>query len=487
MSVGAKRYFVDNINHRALVVSGKALGRVRRERRRRLGRIMVERLTRRSILAGLAANAALSAAPAQAGGGRANPDALFDDAFLFAFPIYEFARTAHAQAAATAARPQHRFNEFTHRSTLADHTSRVITTPNNDTIYSSARLDLTRGPAAVEIPDIRDRYFSVAFMNAFTDNFAYVGTRATKGAGGKFLIAGPQWRGDVPAGMRLIQSASNDVWALARLAVANEEDFQYAIALQRKIRVIDAAEPEPLAIVPASPEDPLNFVGVVNAMLGRISARRLDRLDAERFAPTGLARGSGQAALLAEPWRSAIERGLFRLRSGFTAGGTTVNGWRYADPAIGGEKASPGVRASVALSGLAALTQEESLYAKAHVDAQGDALDGKRAYRLSLTAAPPCDAFWSISLYEPDADGRLFFVENPLRRYSIGDRTAGIHREAGGGVEILLSHEPPSDESRRANWLPTPGGPFHLVFRAYLPHKELQKGKWRLPAIEPIA
>ena len=81
--------------------------------------------------------------------------------------------------------------------------------------------------------------------------------------------------------------------------------------------------------------------------------------------------------------------------------------------------------------------------------ASGQPLTGARRYRLVV---PPIEArgFWSLSMYEKDGDGRLFFAANPIGRYSVGDRTPGLQRRPDGTIEILLQHEPPADRAQLA-------------------------------------
>ena len=105
-------------------------------------------------------------------------------AFFYAFPLYEIARTGQNRAA------QPGLNKLGHRAVLADHTMRAITAPNNDTVYSSGQLDLSGGPLEVSAPTDLHRYFNITFMDAFTDNFAGIGTRLTGGKGVQVIYDG---------------------------------------------------------------------------------------------------------------------------------------------------------------------------------------------------------------------------------------------------------------------------------------------------------
>src|SRR5262249_2126799 len=123
-------------------------------------------MRRRDVIAGLSGLGVLGAAGCQSfgQGSSAKNHSAMDKAFFYGFPLYECARTAQQR---TSLLPQNRVG---HRAALADHTSREVTAPNNDTIYSSAFLELSNGPVEVSSPTSTDRYFSIAFMDAFTDN-----------------------------------------------------------------------------------------------------------------------------------------------------------------------------------------------------------------------------------------------------------------------------------------------------------------------------
>jgi hypothetical protein len=97
----------------------------------------------------------------------------------------------------------------------------------------------------------------------------------------------------------------------------------------------------------------------------------------------------------------------------------------------------------------------------------------------------PVGAFWSLSMYRMEPDGRGFFVDNPIDRYTIGDRTPGIGREADGSLVVRLQHAMPEDARGRANWLPAPEGRYLLNWRLYEPGAGLLSRRAILPAVLP--
>ena len=115
-----------------------------------------------------------------------------------------------------------------------------------------------------------------------------------------------------------------------------------------------------------------------------------------------------------------------------------------------------------------------------YVDADGRALDGSQRYELRFETPPPCGAFWSVTMYDATD---FFLVENPIGRYSIGDRTPGLAFGDDGSLTIALQHDAPADPARRANWLPTPHGAFRPLLRIYEPDDAIFDGRWVLPPV----
>jgi hypothetical protein len=118
----------------------------------------------------------------------------------------------------------------------------------------------------------------------------------------------------------------------------------------------------------------------------------------------------------------------------------------------------------------------------------GRAFDGEGPWRLSFAAGelPPVDVFWSLTMYEALADGAFFLTENPIDRYSIGDRTPGLVFNDDGSLDIWIARTDPG-EGRTANWLPAPAsGPFMVILRAYLPQKAIVAQTYTPPTIEAM-
>ncbi len=414
-------------------------------------------------------------------------DVSIQDAFLFAFPIYEFARTAQTRVRGGERRT---FNQIGQRAVLSDHTARNVTAPNNDTIYASAFLDLANGAVALDVPSSSQRYFSIAFMNAMTDNFAYIGTRATGGQGGQFWIVGPGWSGEAPDGVTVIDSPTNDVWMLMRTLVDGPDDLAAAQAFQSQLTLTVSEEhaPVPFEHFTTDVLDPVNFLSVVNEMLHRSDGATGEMARAAQFSEWGIGAEINQIDdRVLEAWGALLPDAMEDLREAFLFPELARDGWTYQPPGVGNFGENDRLRATVALGGLAALGEEEAMYFHANFGPDGERLSGASAYRWRLPAGGvPVDAFWSLTIYEASPDGRWYLVDNPINRYSIGNRTPGLIVADDGSFEIYIQADPPG-EDRIANWLPAPRDAYmRLALRAYLPREALRERSWLVPPLELV-
>lgn len=392
------------------------------------------------------------------------------DAYVFGLPYIEMARTRAAFFASGAAT-----GRFVHTRNLTTAADRWVTTPNNDTPYSSAWLDLAHGPVELATPEFGDRYWSVALMAMTTVNFAIPGTRTHGNRPGRFLIVGPDWQGDA-AGLQVLRSPTRAVWALARILVDGPDDLPAVHALQDAL-VLTPRHPQPAPLLPAPliKGDGADFF------------RQLCEVLAEN--PPGMADAAAMArvaevtALPAESVQAGFADAVGHVRGGGAMGRrNTVNGWNIPPAVIGTYGTEYGIRAGVALGGLGALPPEEAMY----LSAGGAHLVGTTPHRLVFApgAPVPVDAFWSLTLYERTPEGRLYFFDNPLNRYAIGDRSAGLVTAPDGSLEILIQSAAPA--GREANWLPAPEGRYSLNLRTYLPKPALLDGSWQPPALSSV-
>lgn len=397
------------------------------------------------------------------------------DAWLFTLPLMEIARVRHERASTVG------LNRLAGSGRLLDHTARSVTTPNNDTLYGTAQLDLSVGPARLVVPPCRDRYLSVALMDAYSDNFAVLGTRTTPD-GGVFRLTGASGQGEAE-----LRAPTPHVWCLVRTLVTGPEDLGAAMQLARSVRLEAPSGAAPPLEPPSRDAAWASYFAGASRLLALNPPGAKDAALMSRIAPLRLGAGF-DAAQFSAAEAAEIEAGVAdarRLsRSGFT-GGRYRQGWSYAKPKIGDFGADYAYRAAVARSGLAALPIEEAMYMQAEGAGDGVFAAGASS-RLHFPAgkAPPVDAFWSLSLYEATDDGQYYFAENALRRYAIGDRTPGLQTNPDGSLDIWIGADDPGP-ARRSNWLPAPAGRHALILRAYLPKPALRTGRYRLPPVQP--
>jgi hypothetical protein len=432
-------------------------------------------------------------------------------ATIYLFPVYEMYRTRW-QATVNEANPlRQRLNRFRHIAQLADHRARAVTTPNNDTFYSSAWLDLAIEPMFLTVPPVGDLYYSYAFMDLFTNNFAYVSHRLQGGEPPTHMIVGPAWTGDPSSEVKLVRAPTNSVWLLGRILVDGPDEVDRVRILQARVlletpdqrnerRILETRElmrqrtvapAEPVADWPApNPTDPFDLFEVTLRALGESPLSERDRAVFEGLAPLKLRPGRKfDLRAFSESERRAIqagiEQGRAEIRGAASRYGKTVDGWTYGERHLGNFGEDYLYRAHVALTGLAALEPAEAVYLACNTDSTGRPLSGANAYRLTFPAdgLPPARAFWSLAMYEVTPEGRAFFIDNPIGRYSIGDRTPGLQKAADGSLTLYVQRECPDGE-RAANWLPAPSGPMRLVLRAYEPEDSLIEGRYRAPGVQ---
>jgi hypothetical protein len=394
-------------------------------------------------------------------------------------------------------------NSFGHSQVFPDHNFREVVRPNNDTLYSIAWLDLAQGPLLLQVPDTAGRYFVIPLMDAWTNVFATIGKR-TRGTGeGSYLVAGPDWQGEVPAGLELVRSPTSMVWIIGRIQTNGPDDVAAVGALQQGFVLGPPGEPARAGTVIddpgqlAQPDDQVDPYTRVEQMPAREFLQLLAQLMIEQppaaedadylqqLAGIGLLAGqrydveslSGVDAWLLDQGKKLAHAGVRRALDSREL----ENGWTVARSGLGTYGTDYGTRTAVAMVGLGALPPEEAIYPNTSVDSDGQRLSGEHRYRIHFPPGqtPPVDAFWSLTMYDEDG----FLVANPIRRYTLGDRDE-LDFNSDGSLDILVQHAEPDDP--KANWLPAPVGKFAVTMRIYLPQPGVLDGSWQVPAVERL-
>jgi hypothetical protein len=402
------------------------------------------------------------------------------DAWIWGLPLVEMAEQRAARFA-DGEKP----NTFKHQRALITAKGQFVTTPNNDTLYSQAWLNLEKGPVTISVPASGGRYYSVALMDMYSNNFAIVGTRTSGASARTFTVIGPHETANIP---QVIRSPTNSVWVLGRTLVDGDSDLPGAHAFQDgwTIKGPDAAAPKTFA-KRSAPWD--NYFASVQELMNENPPPLTDSRMLDSIAPLV------QLGETFDPSRFSTEQ-IAEIKAGIGDYGKRLleirkntlvrNGWSFPRFSLGDFGQDYDYRAAVAIGGLAALPRVEAMYLRAG-GPEGKGFDGTKSWRLVFAPdqLPPVDSFWSLSMYRLMPDGALYFAENPIDRYTIGDRTSGLKRGTDGSIEIVMSRtEPPSGPT--ANWLPAPAdGNFIPILRAYLPKAALVEGIYQIPAIQP--
>jgi len=436
------------------------------------------------VLVLFAAAIAVYSVPKVIGGARA---------YVFGYPLVlmELTRRSMVEQA-----PE---NMFAHNQALPDHNFRQVVRPNNDTLYSVAWLNLAAQPLVLELPDTAGRYFVIPLMDAWTDVFATLGKR-TRGTGaGRYFLTGPDWEGTVPGGLERVAAPTNMVWIIGRVQINGPDEVAELARLQQGFRLTDPAGSPASSAADAdrmgqgeSHSDPSaeieqmsgsEFLQLLAQLMIDQPPRAEDANYLSKLAGIGLLAGQRfEAERLSglEAWSLDLGKKLAHNRIKAALDSRELeNGWAVARSGIGNYGTDYGTRAAVAMIGLGALPPEEAMYPNAMVDGDGRPLSGDNDYRIHFGPGqtPPVGAFWSLTMY--DADG--FLVDNPIGRYTLGDRDA-LHFNSDGSLDVLIQHTAP--EADKANWLPAPAGKFAVTMRLYMPEAGVLDGSWRVPPLE---
>ena len=408
------------------------------------------------------------------------------------------------------------FNAFGHARRLAD-PGYAFVSVNNDTLYSVAIVDLSVGPLILTVPSATDRYHVLGFVDAWTNNFAYLGTRSTGGVGGDYLLVPPHWsregHGDGAAASSstaVIRFPTTVGVIVGKWELHGDEDPAEVHALQNALALHPASEdtaaPTGIPAIPQSDDEALDFFEKLRVWSQAFPPSEIDAVALATYESLGLTSQTPIAQAppeLQDALRSGYADGKDALESAVRSGqGPLVSSWtldlhafdynldffelgtiRAAEWMHDDPSTRYAVRAAAARVGLWGTHGYETAYALAYTDAEGERLTGEHAYCIRLHPTPPGGAFWSLTMYDlPEFQ----LVENPIHRYSIGGRTRGIVYDDDGGLTITMSAARPTDARDAANWLPTPAGPFRPILRLYEPGPEILEGLYEVPPIERV-
>ena len=425
------------------------------------------------------------------------------EAYIYGFPLVDNYRVMYAYAVdRNNAEFKAPFNAIKNLGRVFTSDDRSVPTANSDTPYSFAWLDLRAEPIVLTIPPMeKGRYFSVELVDLYTHNFDYLGTRTIGNGGGSFLIAGPNWKGTTPKGIRKVLHAETElVLAGYRTQLLSPYDLENVKQIQAgyAVRPLSAflGTPAPAAapaidfVAPLTPYDERNslaFFGVLNFVLQFCPTHPSETALRERFARIGVVPGkpfpldglSGQmqhalAGGMAEGQGEIMQRRLAATSAAAMFGTRAYLKNDYVNRAAGAQ------------AGIYGQSKEEASYPLYQQDADGrpfDASANRYVLRFAPKAFPPVNAFWSLTMYDLPAQ---LLVANPLNRYLINSAMVpDMVRDPDGGLTIYIQATSPGVDKER-NWLPAPNGPFFMALRLYWPKVQAINGTWTLPPVKRV-
>jgi hypothetical protein len=430
--------------------------------------------------------------------------AIAKEAYVYGFPVVDSYRIQYSYFV-DRQNPEFKaqWNQIRNIPRVYTPADTAIQTPNSDTPYSWLGMDLRAEPIVLTVPAIeKGRYFTIQLIDAYTFNFAYIGSRTTGNSGGSFLIAGPAWKGQTPKGVKeVIRSETEFVFAAYRTQLFNPGDLDNVKKVQAgyKAQTLSAflgtATPKAAPAIdfikpltPAQEKTSLQFFNVLNFVLGFCPTNPSETELMARFAKIGV--GPGQIfdpGKLSPELKEAIEQGMADAWADFAGLKKEFDEGKLTSGDVFGTreylKNNYLFRMGAAVLGIYGNSKLEAMYPTYYVDEAKRKLDGANRYTLRFAPGqlPPVNAFWSLTMYEEPAS---LLVANPINRYLVNSpMLPQFKRDADDGLTLIIQNESPGKD-KEANWLPAPKGAFSMIMRLYWPKAEATEGKWTAPPLK---
>ena len=434
--------------------------------------------------------------------------AIAKEAYIYGFPMVDSYRIQNAYFINTA-NPEYKgpWNEVHSTARVFTPADTAVQTPNSDTPYSMLGADLRAEPLVLLVPPIdKDRYYSLQFIDGYTYNFAYVGSRTTGNDGGAYLLAGPNWTGEKPEGISEVIKADTDFALVAyRTQLFGPDDLENVRKIQAGYKAMPlstflkktspAAAPAVEWPTPLTPDDQktsLKFFDLLDFQLKYAPTLASERDVRARFASIGLTGdGTFNSEKLSPEMQQAFKDGMADAWTEFaTFKKDKIDTGEVKSGQLFGTKEELNgnylYRMAGAVIGIYANSNAEAMYPVLTVDADGKPLSGENKYTLTFASGqlPPVNAFWSVTMYKlPES----LLVDNPINRYVINSpMLPNLTTNPDGGITLYIQNSPPESE-KQPNWLPAPPGPFQVFMRLYWPKEDALNGTWQAPKLVKVS
>jgi hypothetical protein len=462
--------------------------------------------TRRQMLIGAASVGALAftATARAADATPAEARAIAKEAYIYGYPMVDGYRVQY-EYFVDRQNPEFKapWNQIRNIPRVYTPDDKAIVSPNSDTPYSMVGMDLRAEPLVLTVPKIeKNRYFSVQLIDLYTFNFDYIGSRTTGNDGGSYMIAGPNWKGETPKGVKKVFHSETELaLGVYRTQLFNPDDIDNVKKVQSGYKVQPLSEflgkaaptsaPAIDFIKPLTPETQKTspeFFNILSSILQFAPTNPSEKKLMERFAKIGVGAGKKfdvsklspemKAALeggMADAWAEFADFKKARFDTGQVTSGDVFGTRQYL-------KNNYLYRMAAGVIGLYGNSKQEAMYPFYGVDSDKQPMVGTNSYTLRFAPGklPPINAFWSVTMYGMP---QSLLVANPINRYLINSpMLPQLKRDADGGLTLLIQNESPGKD-KEANWLPAPKGPFVMAMRLYWPKEEALDGKWAAPPV----
>jgi len=392
-----------------------------------------------------------------------------------------------------------------------------ILTPNSDTPYSLAVLDLKAGgPMVVELPPGN-------FIGFVDDhNFRWVldmgNNGPDKGQGGKYLVLPPGYNGTVPSGYYVGKS---DTWKtlLGVRSVPSDGNATKALAVIDTIKVYPLSE--------ATKPSNFRFIDVTNQTMPSVIVKWEDNLEywkqlkavideetsSVEFRPMyGMLQSLGIEK--GKPFTPDVRlTGILQKAANIALAELKVNAFANREPErlvwndrnwewtplrqFNATTKDLGTGSFLDMQGMdnwwyqavgAALSMGKrepgggSLYFAGFRDNTSAYLDGGKNYRLNVPGPVPGKLFWSVTVYDVGSRSQVVTDQNKAAIGSIVDKPQA---NPDGSYDIYFGpNAPPGKEHQ---WIKTnPDKGWFTYFRIYGPEAPAFNGAWKLNDIVEV-
>jgi hypothetical protein len=390
-----------------------------------------------------------------------------------------------------------------HVSMLTDYIDageRLVTCPNQDTVYGAGFQHVDTQPVVVQVPDFGNRFFVYQIADARTNSFGSIGRQyGTKP--GFYAITGPNWKGTIPNGITGVLHSSTDLVAVFPRVFQDDtpEDKAAIQPLLSQVVVYPLTEFDgkmktmdwkSTPSYPAPPStggetkwvDPEKFFDELPIILKQVPPMPGEEAMYATFQSV-LNAAAKDPKLKQTLTQTAVtaEKDLINPLFDFHMNGRPIgNGWN--SPPNGANWGYDYLsRAATAKSNMYDNAPQETRYIYTDFDSGGQRLNGAHAYTVTFPAGqtPPVDGFWSLTLYNKEH----LFEPNKLNRFSLGTKSKSMKQNPDGSLTIYAQNASPGPD-KQDNWLPAPRDNFSLYIRAYWPKEEITSGNWVPPLVK---